>query len=74
MVSYRGRKPLPGRCPLRDDALYRTMKANLASILLLIAIILVWVIAKVRYYMRVSDEQWRRVDKSKLVEWRDDEE
>lgn len=65
---------MPGRCPLRDDALYRTMKANLASILLLIAIILVWVIAKVRYYMRVSDEQWRRVDKSKLVEWRDDEE
>lgn len=47
------------------------MKANLASILLLLAIILVYVVAKVRYYMRVSDEQWRRVDKSKLVDWTD---
>lgn len=50
------------------------MKASLASMLLLILVILVWVIAKVRYYMRVSDEQWRRVDKSKLVKWQDDEE
>lgn len=49
------------------------MKANLGSALLLILIILVWVIAKVRYYMRVSDEQWERVDKSKLVEWADDD-
>jgi hypothetical protein len=49
------------------------MQANLASILLLLAIIVVYVVAKVRYYMRVSDEQWRRVDKSKLVDWRDDE-
>lgn len=49
------------------------MKANLASILLLLAIILVYVVAKVRYYMRVSDEQWRRVDKSKLVDWTDDD-
>ena len=48
------------------------MKANLGSILLLILIIVVWVIAKVRHYMRVSDEQWQRVDKSKLVEWTDD--
>ncbi len=50
------------------------MKANLASVLLLVLIILVWVIAKVRYYMRVSDEQWKRVDKSKLVRWSDDDE
>ena len=49
------------------------MKANLGSALLLILIILVWVIAKVRYYMRVSDEQCERVDKSKLVEWADDD-
>ena len=41
--------------------------------LLLIVIIVVWVIAKVRYYMRVSEEQWERVDKSKLVSWSDEE-
>ena len=49
------------------------MKANLWSVVLLILIIVVWVIAKVRYYMRVSNEQWQRVDKSKLNEWTDDE-
>jgi len=48
------------------------MHANLTSILLLIVIVVVYVVAKVRYYMRVSDEQWRRVDKSKLVHWSDD--
>ena len=48
------------------------MQANLTSIFLLLAIIVVYVAAKVRYYMRVSDEQWRRVDKSKLVDWSDD--
>ncbi len=49
------------------------MEANLWSVALLILIILVWVIAKVRYYMRVSEEQWKRVDKSKLREWDDDD-
>ena len=49
------------------------MKANLLSISVLILVIVIWVIAKVRHYMRVSDEQWRRVDKSKLVTWADDE-
>ena len=48
------------------------MQANLWSILLLILVIVIWVIAKVRHYIRVSDEQWQRVDKSKLVEWTDD--
>ena len=36
-------------------------------------IIAIYVIAKIRHYMRVSDEQWRRVDKSKLMHWEDDE-
>ncbi len=49
------------------------MKANLWSVSVLVLIIVVWVIAKVRYYMRVSDEQWRQVDKSRLVEWTDDD-
>ncbi|MDX1507743.1 MAG: hypothetical protein R3358_05655 [Woeseiaceae bacterium] len=49
------------------------MPDGLWPILLLIAIVIVWVLAKVRHYMRVSDEQWRQADKSKLREWDDDE-
>lgn len=41
--------------------------------LLLITLVIVYTIAKVRQYMRESDEQWRRVDKSKLREWKDDD-
>ncbi len=39
----------------------------------LIVVIIVYTLAKVRHYMRVSDEQWTQVDKSKLKEWDDDE-
>ena len=42
-------------------------------ILLIIALIIAWVISKVFYYMRKSEEQWRNVDKSKLREWEDDD-
>ncbi len=49
------------------------MAANFWSVLLLIAIIVLYVIAKVRYYIRKSDAQWQKVDKSKLVDWDDDE-
>jgi hypothetical protein len=45
------------------------VEANLWSVSILILIVIVWVIVKVRYYMRVSEEQWRRVDKSRLVKW-----
>lgn len=38
-----------------------------------LAIVVVWVIAKVRYYARKSEEQWSRVDKSKLVVWHDED-
>ncbi len=41
--------------------------------LLLMVIVIVWVIAKVRYYARLSERQWQRVDKSKLRQWDDDE-
>lgn len=50
-----------------------TMQANLWTVSLLMLIIAIYVIAKIRHYMRVSDEQWRRVDKSKLMHWEDDE-
>jgi len=41
--------------------------------LLLLAIVVVWVIAKVVGYMRLSERQWRNVDKSKLKRWDDEE-
>ena len=41
--------------------------------LLLLVIIIVWVIAKVRHYARVSERQWERVDKSRLRRWEDDD-
>jgi len=47
--------------------------ASIWPIVLLIAIVAVYVFFKVRYLMRVSDEQWQRVDKSKLVVWEDDD-
>ena len=42
-------------------------------ILLLIAVVFAYVLAKVRYYMKQSEQQWRDVDKSKLREWEDDD-
>lgn len=43
-------------------------------ILILIAVVIVYVLAKIRYYMRKSDEQWLAVDRSKLREWDDEDE
>ena len=39
----------------------------------IIAFVVAWVLSKVIFYMRKSEEQWRDVDKSKLREWEDDE-
>ncbi len=49
------------------------MPEGLWPILILIAIVVVYVLAKVVHYMRVSEQQWERVDKSKLKEWDDDD-
>lgn len=49
------------------------LNIQLTLVLILLAIIIVWVIAKVRYYARLSERQWERVDKSKLRRWDDDE-
>jgi len=46
---------------------------GLTPILALIAVVVVYTIAKVVQYSRKSDEQWREVDKSKLREWTDDD-
>ena len=49
------------------------MPEGLWIVLAIIAFVVVYVIAKVRHYMRQSDRQWLEVDKSKLREWEDDE-
>jgi len=49
------------------------MPDGLLPILVLIAVVIIYTIAKVIDYSRQSDEQWRNVDKSKLREWEDDD-
>lgn len=49
------------------------MPDGLTFLLIMIALIVVYTIAKVLQYMRLSDKQWQQVDKSKLKEWDDDE-
>lgn len=49
------------------------MPDGLIALLIFIAIVIVYTIAKVVYYMRVSEQQWRQVDKSKIKIWDDDE-
>lgn len=50
------------------------MPSGLTFLLIMIALIVIYTIAKVLQYMRLSDEQWRDVDKSKLKQWEDDDE
>ena len=54
----------------RDSA----MPGGLIFLLVMIALIVIYTIAKVLEYMRLSDKQWREADKSKLKEWEDDDE
>lgn len=49
------------------------MPEGLWPILVLIALVIVYTIAKVFQHMRKSKEQWQQVDKSKLREWDDDD-
>jgi len=49
------------------------MPSGLIFLLIMIALIVVYTVAKVLQYMRLSDKQWQQVDKSKLKEWDDDE-
>ena len=49
------------------------MPDGLLLLLLIIGAIIVYTIAKVVGYMRLSEKQWEEVDKSKLREWDDDE-
>jgi hypothetical protein len=49
------------------------MPEGLWPILLFIAVVAVYTIAKVVQYMRQSERQWQEVDKSKLKKWDDDD-
>jgi len=49
------------------------MPEGLWPILVMIAAVIVYAIAKVIQYMRESEKQWQQVDKSKLKEWADDD-
>jgi hypothetical protein len=41
--------------------------------ILIVAAIVAYVLAKIVFYMRKSEEQWRAADKSKIKIWEDDE-
>ena len=49
------------------------MPEGLLPILLIVAAIIVYVIAKVVQNVRKSEQQWEQVDKSKLKIWDDDD-
>jgi hypothetical protein len=49
------------------------MPKGLIFLLIMIAVIIVYTIAKVVSYNRLSQKQWEQVDKSKLKEWDDDD-
>jgi Na+-transporting methylmalonyl-CoA/oxaloacetate decarboxylase gamma subunit len=50
------------------------MPKGLLFLLLMIAVIIIYTIAKVVDYNRQSKKQWEEVDKSKLKKWDDDDE
>lgn len=50
------------------------MPEGLTFLLVFIAIVVVYTIAKVVSYMRQSEQQWEEVDKSKLKVWDDEDE
>ncbi|MDX1517116.1 MAG: hypothetical protein R3288_09770 [Woeseiaceae bacterium] len=49
------------------------MPDGLLPILVLVAIVVIYTIAKILGYMRRSEQQWQQADKSKLREWEDDD-
>lgn len=49
------------------------MSYELQLALAVLVVFAIYVIAKVRAYMRQSDAEWNQVDKTKLREWEDDD-
>lgn len=50
------------------------MPDGLTFLLIMIAVIIVYTLVRVVQYVRLSEQQWKEVDKSKLREWEDDDE
>jgi hypothetical protein len=38
-----------------------------------ILFVIAWVLSKVFFYARKSEEQWKKADKTKIRKWEDDE-
>ena len=53
-----------GQCP---------MPKGLIFLLVMIAVVIIYTIAKVVSLNRLSEQQWEQADKSKIKEWDDDE-
>lgn len=49
------------------------MPKGLLILLVFVAVVVVYTIARVISLNRLSEQQWKQVDKSKLKEWEDDE-
>lgn len=62
-----------GICVAFESTTNGTMPEGFWAVIVIIVAIVAYVLAKVVYYVRRSDEQWTEVDKSKLKEWKDDE-
>jgi hypothetical protein len=50
------------------------MSQGFWPVLVIVVAVVVYVLAKVVFYVRKSREQWQQVDRSKLKEWKDDDE
>ena len=57
----------------RPAAGYRAMPKGLLILLVFVAVVVVYTIARVISLNRLSEQQWKQVDKSKLRDWEDDE-
>ena len=73
MVEYSDGLSMPTPWIINWTSWERGLNVQLILVLLLVVIVIAWVIAKVRYYARLSERQWDRVDKSKLRQWDDDD-
>lgn len=49
------------------------MSEGFWPIVVIIAAVVVYVLAKVLFYVKKSRQQWDEVDRSKLREWEDDD-
>lgn len=49
------------------------MSQGFWPVMVIIAGVIVYALAQVFFYVRKSRQQWKEVDRSKLREWKDDE-